>query len=271
MNKVYERTENGTTAYVSIREGLAEVERADREFDELGIRSRSSKGSTHFIEYGDGRKVLFELVKIADVKLTDTMKGTLAKLARGEFASAGVSTFRALERRGLVTANTAPRDPAKGWWCHYMLTDAGREVAPQESTEGAVCGNRWKYGKDVCAREASHVGPHRNTEALEAWSFQWFDSEGTLAEEGVAAAASAERAPRERASSKPVTPKGRKCLEYVRAAGRPVPLSELSKAGFNGNTVNSIDGCLRFRPEPYIQRTPAGYVLTDLGRRELGL
>jgi hypothetical protein len=47
----------------------------------------------------------------------------------------------------------------------------------------AACGNRWKYGKDACARERGHIGPHRNTVALEAWSFSWFDSEGTPADE----------------------------------------------------------------------------------------
>ncbi|MFJ2399875.1 hypothetical protein ACIOUE_01125 [Streptomyces xanthochromogenes] len=211
--KVYKRTENGVTTNVSIREGLAEVERADREFDTLGIRSRSSKGSTHFIEYGDGRKVLFELTEVPDVKLTDAMKDTLRKLNSGEVVFADASTWRALERRGLITANTAPWEPMQGTRCLYMLTDAGREAA--------------------------------------------------------AGTTPVEDAPQEHTAPKPVTPKGRKCLEYVRRAGRPVPLAELSKAGFNGNTVNSIDGCLRFRPEPYIQRTPAGYVLSDLGRREL--
>lgn len=133
--KVYERIENGVTTNVSIREGLDEVERADREFEELGIRSLSSAGPRHFIEYGDGRKVRFEAVEVPDAK--------------------------------------------------------------------------------------------------------------------------------------PVTGKGLACLEFVKAAGRPVPADELRKAGINGNTVNSIDGCLRFRPEPYIQRTPEGYVLTELGRCEL--
>ncbi|MFJ9628070.1 hypothetical protein ACIRU8_10300 [Streptomyces sp. NPDC101175] len=46
---------------------------------------------------------------------------------------------------------------------------------------GSACGNRWKYGKDTCARDAQHIGPHRNTAAREAWSFHWFDSEGTPA------------------------------------------------------------------------------------------
>jgi hypothetical protein len=47
----------------------------------------------------------------------------------------------------------------------------------------APCGNRWKFGKDQCAREAGHVGPHRTTKGLEAWSFGWFDSEGEPADQ----------------------------------------------------------------------------------------
>ncbi|MEU1254836.1 hypothetical protein ABZ445_16300 [Streptomyces chartreusis] len=58
-------------------------------------------------------------------KLTDAMTVTLSKLARDGHAFAGVSTFKALERRGLVTANTDPRDPSQGVRCLYMLTDAG--------------------------------------------------------------------------------------------------------------------------------------------------
>lgn len=142
--------------------------------------------------------------KVAE--LTDTMKAALAKLARDGYAFAGVSTFKALERRGLVTANTAPRDPAKGVWCHYRLTDAGREVAAQESTEDAACGNRWKYGKGACAREVSHIGPHRNTEALEAWSFHWFDNEGTPAEQPAENAENEESATATDESSTTVSP-----------------------------------------------------------------
>lgn len=131
----FKRTENGITTNVSIREGLDEVEHAARDFEELGIKSLSSAGSTHFIEYADGRRVKFERVEVPDAK--------------------------------------------------------------------------------------------------------------------------------------PVTVQGRKCLEFVRDAGRPVPTEELRRARFNGNTLNSLDGCLRFRPDPYIRRTPEGYVLTELGRNEL--
>jgi hypothetical protein len=133
--KMFQRTEDGTTTRVSISDGMAEVDRADSNFEELGIRSLSSKGSTHFIEYSDGRKVLLEVVEAPDAK--------------------------------------------------------------------------------------------------------------------------------------PVSKKGRACLAFVRDAGRPVPVLKLSEAGFKGNTVNSIDGSLCFRPAPYIRRTPEGYILTDLGRLEL--
>lgn len=55
-----------------------------------------------------------------------------------------------------------------------------------ERTEhGATCGNRWKFGKDECARARSHRGPHRNTESTEAYTFRWFDNEG-IPSEGVA-------------------------------------------------------------------------------------
>ena len=42
----------------------------------------------------------------------------------------------------------------------------------------AVCGNKWKYGKDTCVKERGHVGTHQTTENREAWSFSWFDGEG---------------------------------------------------------------------------------------------
>ncbi|MGW2027708.1 hypothetical protein [Streptomyces decoyicus] len=56
-----------------------------------------------------------------------------------------------------------------------------------ERTENDVdgaCGNRIKYGKNVCARERGHIGPHRDTAKSEAHSFRWFDSEGTPAHDG---------------------------------------------------------------------------------------
>ncbi|WP_202917881.1 hypothetical protein [Streptomyces taklimakanensis] len=44
--------------------------------------------------------------------------------------------------------------------------------------DDAPCGNRWKFGKDECAREHGQIGPHRNTKTSEAHTFRWFDDEG---------------------------------------------------------------------------------------------
>ncbi|MFF4933549.1 hypothetical protein ACFY2H_32350 [Streptomyces griseofuscus] len=69
-----------------------------------------------------------------------------------------------------MTSHTTPSVP--------VVDLTPEQVADQAN---ATCGNRWKYGKDMCARDYGHIGPHRNTEALEAWSFHWFDNEGTPA------------------------------------------------------------------------------------------
>jgi hypothetical protein len=56
MNKIYERTENGVTAQVSVRDALAEVNHAmmDGKGD---VREMSSSRGRHSIEYKDGRSV----------------------------------------------------------------------------------------------------------------------------------------------------------------------------------------------------------------------
>lgn len=56
MSKVYERTENGNTTHVSIREGLDEVNTAMME-GKREVRSMSSGRGDHLIEYKDGRMV----------------------------------------------------------------------------------------------------------------------------------------------------------------------------------------------------------------------
>ncbi|MGC9439239.1 hypothetical protein [Streptomyces sp. WG5] len=48
-----------------------------------------------------------------------------------------------------------------------------------------LCGNKWKYAKDTCVLEKGHVGTHQTTEKREAWTFSWFDDEGTPTEEWV--------------------------------------------------------------------------------------
>jgi hypothetical protein len=56
MNKVYERTENGTTTYVSIREGLAEINHAMMA-GKRDVREMSAGRTDANIKYKDGRKV----------------------------------------------------------------------------------------------------------------------------------------------------------------------------------------------------------------------
>ncbi|WP_425837460.1 hypothetical protein [Streptomyces fractus] len=73
-----------------------------------------------------------------DTTLTDTMRVALEKFAAGGVPFMGASTVRALERRGLITANTAPRDPEEGLRSLYMLTDAGREAAEAERARAFV-------------------------------------------------------------------------------------------------------------------------------------
>jgi hypothetical protein len=72
-------------------------------------------------------------------QLTDTMNTILVKMLRDGFAFAGWSTWDALKRRGLITANTAPRVPASVW-CRYMLTETGRAAAQaaQEANQAPV-------------------------------------------------------------------------------------------------------------------------------------
>ncbi|WP_189886178.1 hypothetical protein [Streptomyces xantholiticus] len=61
MAKVYERTENGTTAHVSIREAMAEVNGAMMA-GKRHVRTMSSGRTQHSIEYKDGRQVRMTLV-----------------------------------------------------------------------------------------------------------------------------------------------------------------------------------------------------------------
>ncbi|MEU3447227.1 hypothetical protein AB0H29_08350 [Streptomyces thermolilacinus] len=48
----------------------------------------------------------------------------------------------------------------------------------QPTETRTTCGNRWKFGKDECARTRGHIGPHQTTEARETHTFSWFDTEG---------------------------------------------------------------------------------------------
>lgn len=61
MTKVYERTEDGATTRVTVREALAEVNRAQME-SKRDVRRMSSGRTRHDIEYKDGRHVVLVLV-----------------------------------------------------------------------------------------------------------------------------------------------------------------------------------------------------------------
>lgn len=105
--KVYNRTENGTTTQVSVKDGNAEINHAMME-GKRDVREMSAgPKSGAFITYKDGRHV------------------------------------------------------------RLLPTD--------------VCGNR--SARQVCALPTGHTGYHRSTAETEAWSFRWFDNEGTPAEE----------------------------------------------------------------------------------------
>lgn len=60
-DKVYERTENGTVTHVSVREALAEVNRAMMD-GKRDVREMSSGRGQHVIAYKDGRTVRLILV-----------------------------------------------------------------------------------------------------------------------------------------------------------------------------------------------------------------
>ncbi|MGV9546792.1 hypothetical protein [Streptomyces ardesiacus] len=62
MNKVYKRTENGVTGFVSQREGLAEINHAMMD-GKRDVRTMSSVTRTDYgIEYKDGRSVRLTLI-----------------------------------------------------------------------------------------------------------------------------------------------------------------------------------------------------------------
>ncbi|MFI2212989.1 hypothetical protein [Streptomyces sp. NPDC020141] len=61
MDSYFERTENGITAQISLKEGLAEVNHAMMD-GRRQVRTMSSGRTRHAIEYKDGRKVTLALV-----------------------------------------------------------------------------------------------------------------------------------------------------------------------------------------------------------------
>lgn len=72
MNKVYERTENGTTTHVSTEAGRSEINHAmmggKRDVNEMSSLSRTD----YAIEYKDGRKVTLKLIDAPADKPAET-------------------------------------------------------------------------------------------------------------------------------------------------------------------------------------------------------
>ncbi|QWQ43074.1 hypothetical protein KME66_20400 [Streptomyces sp. YPW6] len=99
MDKIFNRTENGTTTTISIREGLAELNHAmmggRRE-----VRSMSSGRTQHSIEYKDGRKVTLTLT---DAPEPDTEPAEWAT------AHSGFTAHRFRDGRALCRKNIRPR------------------------------------------------------------------------------------------------------------------------------------------------------------------
>jgi hypothetical protein len=65
MAKVFERTENGTTTEVDVKAGWAEINHAMMA-GKKDVRTMSSGGTQHSIEYKDGRKVRLVLSEVED-------------------------------------------------------------------------------------------------------------------------------------------------------------------------------------------------------------
>lgn len=95
-------------------------------------------------------------------------------------------------RRGLDEINKAQMAGKRDVRTMSSITRTGFAIEYKDGRNvrlvqvDGLCGNEWKHGKDACARQPGHVGPHRNTKAVEAWTFSWFDSDGTPADADVA-------------------------------------------------------------------------------------
>lgn len=88
-----------------------------------------------------------------------------AKEALAEINHAMMGGRRSVRRMSSITRTDYAIDYKDGRSVRLVLNDT-------------PCGNRWKFGKDECARAHGHIGPHRNTKTSEAHTFRWFDHEG---------------------------------------------------------------------------------------------
>jgi hypothetical protein len=94
--KIYERTENGTTTRVSVREALAEVNRAMMD-GKRDVRRMSSGRGRHSIDYKDGRSVrLVEIDAPAAAPVADQPRETYqAAFNPGEQEVTAIRNIRA--------------------------------------------------------------------------------------------------------------------------------------------------------------------------------
>lgn len=90
MSKVYQRTENGSTALVSAREALDEVNHAMMA-GKRDVRRMSSSHGNHSIEYKDGREVRMTLVDAPAPGETDS-KGRRIVTVKGKRYIVGTVT-----------------------------------------------------------------------------------------------------------------------------------------------------------------------------------
>lgn len=107
--KVYERTENGTAAHVSRKDGLDEINHAQMD-GRREVRTMSSISRTDYaIEYKDGRKVRLVLVDAPEQAPEDQPKETA--LDAWSVASPGtlLHLFTAADKTGRARCNKSYR------------------------------------------------------------------------------------------------------------------------------------------------------------------
>jgi hypothetical protein len=110
--RVYERTENGVTTFVSLKDGGAEVDRAQMG-PRRDIREMSSSRGQHAITYRDGRKVTLVMVDRPEAVPTGTVEA--------ERPSTSFRIVTAKGKRYMVSKviPARPRTPGATSWIPY--------------------------------------------------------------------------------------------------------------------------------------------------------
>ncbi|MGY5634187.1 hypothetical protein ACW7N6_38245 [Streptomyces sp. UC1A3] len=127
--KVYERTENGTVAYVSVREGLEEINHATmggrREVETMSSISRTD----YAIEYKDGRKVTLVRVDApAEQPAKEIVPGP--KVWTGE--ATRIVTVKS-KRYVVGTVRPSRNDPSRAF-VYYWSERSGEAFGPTRDT-----------------------------------------------------------------------------------------------------------------------------------------